>query len=82
MDGRTPVVGLQPPVAPGTRRETHFDTPSPELQKNLAALLRSGEKGIVFFHHSCASWTHNWPEYAEVIGGVADWGSPIVVRGK
>ena len=64
--------------------------PSAQTQANLKALLQAGNKGFVFFHHSVASWAHTWPAgvngsnaYSEVIGGVADWGSPLKnVRGK
>ena len=64
--------------------------PSAALQANMKQLFQSGEKGFVFFHHSVASWAHSWPAgvngsnaYSEVIGGVADWGTPLKnVRGK
>src|SRR5690606_27402467 len=62
-----------------TARETDI-VPSPELQRSFARLLREG-KGLVFFHHSIASWVHTWPEYTEVIGGGCDWGRPIIVDG-
>jgi type 1 glutamine amidotransferase len=57
-----------------------WDPPPAELQKNFKALLQSG-KGLVFFHHSIASWAHSWPEYTEVMGGACDWGNPISIRG-
>ena len=63
----------------GTQSRT-WDPPSAELQKNFKALLQSG-KGLVFFHHSIASWVHSWPEYTEVVGGACDWGNPITIRG-
>jgi hypothetical protein len=44
--------------------------PSAELQKGFPALLQQG-KGMVFTHHSLASWIHSWPEYVEVMGGAA-----------
>jgi hypothetical protein len=64
--------------------------PSRELQANMKQLFSNGDKGFVFFHHSVASWAHTWPAgvngsnaYSEVIGGVADWGTPLKnVRGK
>ena len=64
--------------------------PSKELQANMKQLFQNGDKGFVFFHHSVASWAHSWPKgvngsnaYSEVIGGVADWGTPLKnVRGK
>ncbi|HUA83433.1 MAG TPA: ThuA domain-containing protein [Bryobacteraceae bacterium] len=62
--------------------ENVFVTPSPEIQQNLKTLLRNGDKGFVFLHHALASWVHTWPQYVEVVGAAADWGSPITVRGK
>jgi len=56
--------------------------PSPELRRGFKAMLQQG-KGMVFFHHALASWVHTWPEYVEVMGGAADWGSPLKgIRGK
>jgi uncharacterized protein len=63
-------------------RDPIFPKPSEDLQRGFKALLQSGDKGFVFFHHSLASWVHTWPEYTEVIGAAADWGLPITVRGK
>ena len=54
--------------------------PSAELQKGFPALLQQG-KGMVFTHHSLASWPHSWPEYIEVMGGACDWGNSITTRG-
>ena len=54
--------------------------PSAELQRGYPALLRMG-KGMVFTHHSLASWPHSWPEYIEVMGGACDWGNSITTRG-
>ena len=54
--------------------------PSAELQKGFPALLQQG-KGMVFTHHSLASWIHSWPEYVEVMGGACDWGNSITTRG-
>ena len=56
--------------------------PSPALKAGLKALLQKG-KGMLFLHPSIGSWPV-WPEYHEVIGGIADWGGlPIKnVRGK
>jgi hypothetical protein len=64
--------------------------PSTELQANTKKLMQNGDKGFVFFHHSVASWVHTWPAgvngsnaYVEVMGGAADWGSPLKnIRGK
>ncbi len=62
---------------------TIFPPATPEMKQGWKDLLRSGNKGFVFFHHSVASWLHNdFPEYCEIIGGAADWGLPITVRGK
>lgn len=47
-----------------------------ELQRGYPELLRMG-KGMVFTHHSLASWIHSWPEYVEVMGGACDWGNSI-----
>jgi type 1 glutamine amidotransferase len=54
--------------------------PSAELQRGFPALLQQG-KGMVFTHHSLASWPHSWPEYIEVMGGACDWGNSITTRG-
>ena len=56
------------------------DPPSEMLQKGLPALLQQG-KGMVFTHHSLASWPHSWPEYIEMMGGACDWGNSISTRG-
>jgi type 1 glutamine amidotransferase len=66
---------------PGSTARPNDIVPSAETQANFAELLRRG-KGLVFFHHSLASWVHTWPEYTEVIGGGCDWGRPIIVDGK
>ena len=51
--------------------------------RDFERLLKNGDKGLVFFHHSVASWAHTWPEYREVIGATADWGKPLKnIRGK
>jgi uncharacterized protein len=65
----------------GTPGENPVDIiPSPQVQAAFASLLRQG-KGMVFFHHSLASWVHTWPEYVEVMGGACDWGRTINIRG-
>lgn len=61
---------------PDGTRETIENEPSPELRAGFKAMLQQG-KGMVFLHHSLASWVHTWPEYVEVMGGAADWGSPL-----
>jgi hypothetical protein len=62
---------------------TIFPPATPEMKQGWKDLLQTGNKGFVFFHHSIASWLHNdFPEYCEIIGGAADWGLPITVRGK
>lgn len=71
------MAGRGPRDADGNREDI---VPSSELQENFASLLRQG-KGMVFFHHSIASWVHTWPEYTEVMGGACDWGRDINVRG-
>ena len=42
--------------------------------------MQNGDKGFVFFHHALASWIH-WPEYAEIMGGAAEWDVPFTMRG-
>lgn len=70
-----------PRSADGTRNFSFFDPPK-EYRANLKALMQSGEKGFVFFHHSLSSWIR-WPEYVEMLGGVADWDVPLTnIRGK
>ncbi|WP_419816608.1 ThuA domain-containing protein [Glacieibacterium sp.] len=64
--------------------------PTAEMQANLKQLMQNGDKGFVFFHHALASWTHTWPAgvngsnaYVEMMGGAADWGTPLKnIRGK
>ena len=80
----------KPATEPGGRPVSEPTVPSKELQANLKTLMQSGDKGFVFFHHSVASWVHTWPAgvngsnaYVEVMGGAADWGTPIKnIRGK
>jgi uncharacterized protein len=74
--GGTPGV----PREGSTARESDI-VPPEHVQRAFAELLRQG-KGLVFFHHSIASWVHTWPEYTEVIGGGCDWGRPIIVDGR
>lgn len=61
-----------------------YPPPSDKLQANLKQMLTNGDKGFVFFHHALASWVHSWPAgvngsnaYVEMMGGAADWGTPI-----
>ena len=73
-------IGRQPIAKPdGTKG---FEDPGPAAKKNLQALMQAGTKGMVFLHHSLASWNHTWPEYGEMIGGACDWGSPVTFKGK
>ena len=59
------------------------NAPTPKMKRDFERLLKNGDKGLVFFHHSVASWAHTWPEYREVIGATADWGKPLKnIRGK
>jgi type 1 glutamine amidotransferase len=60
----------------------YFEDPGPAAKKNLQALMQAGTKGMVFFHHSIASWNHTWPEYSDAVGGACDWGNPVTFRGK
>jgi len=76
--------GAPAPIIPknakieGTR---WFPQPSDEFRAEFPKLLKQGDKGFVFFHHSNASWVHVWPEYSEVVGSACDWGAPSTVRG-
>ena len=80
----------KPAAEPGGRPVTEPTVPSKELQANTKQLFQNGDKGFVFFHHSVASWVHTWPAgvngsnaYVEVMGGAADWGTPLKnIRGK
>ena len=78
---------LSAPDANG-RRTTTYPPPSAKLQANMKKLMQNGNQGFVFFHHALASWIHSWPAgvngsnaYAEVMGGAADWGMPLDLRG-
>jgi type 1 glutamine amidotransferase len=44
-----------------------FDEPSAEFRRGYDELLEAG-RGLVFLHHSIASWP-SWPRFAEVVGG-------------
>jgi len=79
MHAVTDKAGKQVLNKDGTPKQM-WDPPSPELQKNIKALLQQG-KPMVFLHHSIASWSHSWPEFVEVMGGSCDWGKPITTRG-
>ena len=79
-------LGRQPgPSAPYT-----YAPPSAEMQDGLKRLTQSGQKGFVFVHHALAAWVHSWPAgvngsnaYVEMMGGAADWGTPLKnIRGK
>jgi type 1 glutamine amidotransferase len=74
--------GRQEVIKPDGSRGWQILEPSPTLKKNTQALLQAG-KGMVFLHHSIASWVQNWPEYVEVMGAAADWDFPMKnIRGK
>jgi type 1 glutamine amidotransferase len=78
-----------PTSTPGGRQTFVDEVPSKEVQENFAKLLRKGDKGFVFLHHAISSWAHSWPAgvngsnaYSEVVGGAADWTTPLKnVRG-
>ncbi len=77
------MAGRDTGTRPDGTRGTIFPPATPEMKQGWKDLLQSGNKGFVFFHHAIASWLHNdFPEYCEIIGGAADWGMPITVRGK
>ncbi len=75
---------------PGSMSTPHWEPPTPEMQEGLKRMTQSGEKGFVFMHHALAAWTHSWPAgvngnnaYLEMMGGAADWGTPLAnIRGK
>jgi len=74
--------GSERKMGPDGRVQNIPREPSLKLQKNTKALLRKG-KPLVFLHHSIASWVHTWPQWVEVMGAAADWGSPLKnIRGK
>jgi type 1 glutamine amidotransferase len=70
-------------VPPGAKieNERYYPQPRAEFRTEFPKLLRQGDKGFVFFHHSNASWVHVWPEYSEVVGSACDWSAPSTVRG-
>ena len=80
---------LSAPDANG-RRQRVPQPPSKKLQADMKKLMTNGDKGFVFFHHALASWVHTWPAgvngsnaYVEMMGGAADWGTPLKnLRGK
>jgi type 1 glutamine amidotransferase len=75
---------------PGASAPFTYAPPTVEMQAGLKGLTRSGEKGFVFLHHALAAWVHSWPAgvngsnaYVEMMGGAADWGTPLKnIRGK
>jgi hypothetical protein len=75
--------GPAPVIPPGAKIEgTRWYPPVPaEFKAEFPKLLRQGNKGFVFFHHSNAAWAHVWPEYSEVVGSACDWGQNLTVRG-
>jgi uncharacterized protein len=70
-----------PPNAKLVSNDRYYPQPPPELKEEFPKLLRAGDKGFVFLHHSNASWVQVWPEYSEVVGSACDWDSPVTVRG-
>lgn len=70
--GRAPTTGPDGKV-------TFEDVPQ-ESKVAFAQMLMAG-KGMVFLHHAIAAWSHNWPEYQEVLGGVCDWSNELDYRG-
>lgn len=76
--------GAPAPVVPkGAKIENnrYYPQPTAEFRAEFPKLLKQGNKGFVFLHHSNASWVHVWPEYSEVVGSACDWSSPSTVRG-
>jgi uncharacterized protein len=82
-DTATP--GGPKPIIPAgahlTSNNRYYPQPSAEFKAELPKLLKAGNKGFVFLHHSNASWIQVWPEYSEVVGSACDWSSPSTVRG-
>jgi uncharacterized protein len=72
--GRTPLPG-------SPEGKPTFEQPNESAKKNLIPFLQKG-KGLVFLHHSVASWNHTWPEYGEMLGMVCDWGNDVTFMGK
>lgn len=69
-------------VLPGSPEgKPQFEQPNASAKKNLIPFLQKG-KGLVFFHHSNASWNHTWPEWVEMIGQACDWGNDVTFMGK
>jgi type 1 glutamine amidotransferase len=76
--------GRRTTINPDGTRTNRYEPPSAEMQANLKALLTQGNHGFVMLHHSIASWVHTWPPgvngtnaYVEMMGGAADWGTPL-----
>ena len=76
-------------VGANGRPSYDYAPPTAKVQADLKKLLTNGDKGFVLFHHALASWVHSWPAgvngsnaYAEMMGGAADWGMPLKLRGK
>ena len=80
-----PRAGGPAPVIPTDAKlvsnDRYYPQPPRELKEELPKLLRAGNKGFVFLHHSNSSWVQVWPEYSEVEGSACDWDSPVTVRG-
>ncbi len=62
--------------------QTGWRDPGFEAKKNFAALTQSGKVGLVYLHHSPATFNHTWPEYGEMIGMACDWGAEVTFKGK
>src|SRR5579872_3800521 len=68
---------------PDGTMSTSYTEPPSDVKANFKQLLQNGDKGFVFLHHAVAAWVHTWPEYVEVMGAAADWGTPLKnIRGK
>lgn len=62
--------GAEPPAV--------FEEPTPELVADYEGLLDAGQ-GIVYLHHSLASWPA-WPRFADIVGGRFHY-QPATLRG-
>jgi hypothetical protein len=67
---------------PQPNGQTGWADPGFEAKKNFAALTQSGKVGLVYLHHSPATFNHTWPEYGEMIGMACDWGAEVTFKGK
>jgi hypothetical protein len=68
-----------PGIAVKLRNPIRTDAPDESVRQGWHRLLDRGS-GVVFLHHALASWPE-WPEFAEIMGGVFLY-QPGTVRGE